>query len=505
MRSDFSLYGHQAGYEKRLLSCLLNAGSLGESETISMVMNIVAAGDFVDDRCREFFVAISRLHTRGEPINPNSVYGIVDGLLGSKSEFEELLSDVAELEAHSAYARHYAEEIHRYDAIRRMIAKLLDTASQLRDVTCDFSEVTLNFDDYREFIMKRGAGGLDMKTLGDAEAVNCDWLWEGRIPLGNLTLLQGQPGIGKSFASIDFASRVAMGWEWPDGTEGGEPREVIYLTAEDDEQTIAKRFDNIVADRYHKETAKQLRSRIHIMGDGIREFHDGKLQSRFIDLGKDLHHVEDFLQGHPKVGMIIVDTAGDFMGSAKQNDNSEVRAVYGPVARMAKRRKIAVVLISHFNKNTANTQAIYRGLGSLAFVALCRVSWGFFRDPMEKRRVIFAPIKNNLGPMAPAMGYEIVEPGTTAWEPDGFEADPDALMQQPKPKANTQRDKAKNWLSDQLADGPVEVETLKDRAGEFDVSWKTIERASNDLQVTKRPVGANGDKSWYWSLNGTPP
>src|SRR5688572_15476895 len=44
-----------------------------------------------------------------------------------------------------------------------------------------------------------------------------EWLWPGRIPLGKITLLAGDPEAGKSFVVADLAARTTRGGPWPDG------------------------------------------------------------------------------------------------------------------------------------------------------------------------------------------------------------------------------------------------------------------------------------------------
>jgi AAA domain/DnaB-like helicase N terminal domain len=475
--------------EKRLLSAMWIAKDLA-ADKLREPLSIVGMGDFADDDCREFFQGMADLHERDGPINETSLYNAIEGRLSDRDRYVVLLAEIMDLEPHEVHMLYHAQQVHEFATRRRLIVKLQDTAGMVSDMSRDLSDVDLDFAGYQHFLSNRGAGGVDMKTLGDVTAKPSQWLWKPYIPLGNLTLMAGQPGIGKTWSLMDFSARVAMGWPWPDGCPGGDGGEAVFLSAEDDEETIAWRFEQLGCDR----------TKIHVMDKGVSEFVNGKQEYRFLDLSRDLHHVEAFLERRPAVRMLILDTAADFMGDANPNSNNEVRAVYGPVARMAKRRNIAVVLISHFNKKTDNTQAIYRGMGSLAFIALARVSWGFFPDPEDKSRVIMAPIKNNLGPMADAMAFSIID-NKPAWEPNPIDADADSLMQPPKLQTIKAGDKAKKWLRDQLQDGPVGATDLEESLPDG-FSWRTVERVSNKIGVHKAKDGLHEGK-WYWSLNGT--
>lgn len=90
--------------------------------------------------------------------------------------------------------------------------------------------------------IERRLDGVKRETL--------KWLWPGRIPLGKLTLLAGDPGLGKSLVTLDIASRVSNGWSWPDNPLVSQPAgDVILLNAEDDlADTIAPRLDRAGAD-----------------------------------------------------------------------------------------------------------------------------------------------------------------------------------------------------------------------------------------------------------------
>src|SRR5262245_19863279 len=85
--------------------------------------------------------------------------------------------------------------------------------------------------------------------LSDVEAKEVSWLWPNYIPCGKLTLLIGDPGVGKSFVSLDLAARVTSGGPWPDGAPGVPPADVVILQAEDDPaDTLRPRFDALGGD-----------------------------------------------------------------------------------------------------------------------------------------------------------------------------------------------------------------------------------------------------------------
>jgi hypothetical protein len=68
--------------------------------------------------------------------------------------------------------------------------------------------------------------------LSEVEPESVEWLWPGRVPLGKLTVLDGDPGLGKSAMTLDIAARLSAGLELPDG-ERCEPAGVVLMSAED--------------------------------------------------------------------------------------------------------------------------------------------------------------------------------------------------------------------------------------------------------------------------------
>jgi RecA-family ATPase len=185
-----------------------------------------------------------------------------------------------------------------------------------------------------------------------------DWLWPGRIPLGKLTLLAGDPGLGKSFVTLDMAARVSRGSEWPDlplieQPSGG----VVLLNAEDDlADTIAPRLDQAGADD----------SQI-VAFEGVRT---GR-KKRLIALDTDIPRLEEVLINRPNVRLVVIDPLSAYCGGIDSHKNSEVRGLLAQLAVLAHRHRVAVVAVTHLNKSR-DKKAVYRAMGSLAFAAAAR-------------------------------------------------------------------------------------------------------------------------------------
>jgi len=315
-----------------------------------------------------------------------------------------------------------------------------------------------------------------------------DWLWPGRIPLGKLTLLAGDPGLGKSFVTLDIAARVSRGDAWPDTPLLRQtPGDVVLLNAEDDlADTIAPRLDKAGADD----------SRI-VAIEGVSLL--GK--RRHFSLEQDLPRLEEVLVGNPGTRLIVVDPISAYTGKVDSHKNSEVRGLLAPLAELAGRHRVAIVTVTHLSKG-ASTKAVYRAMGSLAFAAAARAVWAVVKDQHDPQRRLFLPAKLNLAQDPDGLAYRIVE-GRVAWdvEPvrmhadDAFAAEAKAATDGGKQRGS-ERQEAKQWLREQLANGRVPSNQLIADARELGVSERTLRRAYKEIGGRSRKQ----DGQWLWGL-----
>lgn len=203
-----------------------------------------------------------------------------------------------------------------------------------------------------------------VKTMSDVQPVPIRWLWPGRVPLGKLVLFAGNPGLGKSFCTIDVAARVSTGGVWPDGAKVCQPGNVCIMTAEDDlADTVRVRLDRHQADV----------SRIHVITGVLRPPREdgGEPGIGWVELDQDLRHIERVVEQYD-IKLLIVVPVSAYMGNANSHNNAEVRSILGPMSDLASTHGLAIIAITHFNK-AANMQAAYRAIGSIAFTAASRM------------------------------------------------------------------------------------------------------------------------------------
>ena len=139
----------------------------------------------------------------------------------------------------------------------------------------------------------------------------------------------------------------------------------------------------------------------------------GKLVEQMFDLNSDIPALEQALQRRPNVRLVIVDPISAYLGKgglggSNSHNNAEMRALLAPLSVLATKYRVAILAITHLNK--APGQAIYRVMGSLAFVALARATWFVVKDPNDPSRRLLMPTKINVGAdNGPGLAYRIQE------------------------------------------------------------------------------------------------
>jgi len=347
--------------------------------------------------------------------------------------------------------------------------------------------------------------GAVLIRLSDVEPQAVHWLWPGRIPVGKLTLLVGNPGVGKSFISLNIAARATKGSPWPDGAAGSEPGSVILLTAEDGlADTIRPRLDAAAADVSKVRAIETVRRIDPKTGESVL--------MQFC-LERDVPNLEDAIQQVGDCRLVIIDPVSAYLGGKDSYKDAEVRSLLAPLSDVAARNQVAILAIAHLNKSTASP-AVYRTMGSIAFVAAARSVWVVAKDkddPTGSRRLVL-PVKNNLGNDRTGLAYRLNRlhsnlAAHVEWEAKPVEVDADdALGFGAKPRGGGAVDEAVEWLMDILRDGPVPHGDIKKRAEQDGISMASIRRAMEKLEkdgrAEKRRDGFGHGGRWVWSLLG---
>lgn len=254
-----------------------------------------------------------------------------------------------------------------------------------------------------------------LTRLSDVVSRPVEWLWPGRFAIGKLTLIAGDPGLGKSFVTLDIAARISTGTPWPDRRAEPIPSgDVILLSAEDDlEDTIRPRLDAAGADP----------SRIvAIQGINFYDEEADRTTLKSFNLEVDLPALQSALEKTINPRAVVIDPITAFCGHADSHKNADIRGLLAPLSNLAAKYRVAVIAVTHLNKS-GGVNALYRAMGSLAFVAAARAVWLVTKDAESPARRLMLAMKNNLGPDGSGLAYSLMQtqpdgPAVVAWEPD---------------------------------------------------------------------------------------
>jgi KaiC/GvpD/RAD55 family RecA-like ATPase len=348
---------------------------------------------------------------------------------------------------------------------------------------------------------KHVAGEVFYRSMADIEAKAISWLWPGRIAKGKVSMIVGNPGLGKSQVCASIASVVSNGSSWPVERTKCDPGSVVILSAEDDpEDTIRPRLEAAGADL----------SKIFIL-DAIRVERDDGDGKRGFDLSVDIAKLAALLQELKDTALVIIDPITAYLGDADSHKNAEVRALLAPLAEMAAKQRVAVLAVSHLTKSSG-MEALLRVQGSIGFAAAARAVWGVAKDKDNPSRRLFMPLKNNLGTDVSGFAYSVegiklpesdIETSHVMWENQVITMTTDEVFGQSDqpPEERESLLEAKMYLRSLLADGPVQTKVIEMDARGAGHSWATLRRAQKELGVVATRADGLGIKGkWCWRL-----
>jgi putative DNA primase/helicase len=195
---------------------------------------------------------------------------------------------------------------------------------------------------------------------------------------------------------------------------------------------------------------------------------------------------------------VVIDPISAYLGAVDSHKNSDVRGLLAPLSELAQRRHVAIIGVTHLNKSGG--KAIYRTMGSLAFVAAARAVWGVVRDEERPTRRLLLPVKNNLGPEVKGLAYEIQTVNgapSLLWETEPVEVSMDDALYQDDDQSEL--DDAAEWLQDVLSAGRVPTTELQKLAKQAGHSWRTVQRAKGKTGVESQRDGFGREGKFYWA------
>jgi len=316
-----------------------------------------------------------------------------------------------------------------------------------------------------------------LRCAVDVELTATQWLWRRRLPIGELTLIESDPGVGKSTVLTDLVARNSTGRPMPNEDEGLEPADSLWI-GEEPPARVVQRFMAAGGDR----------RRLHFLPP-----EDVMLPSSEATLRDAVAMVNPTL--------VVVDTIEDILDpEVNPWRGPDVRAALEPLCGAARQAGAAVVATRHLRKSGG--PAAHRGQGSVAFLAKSRAAFALVQ---REDRIFMAAVKASLSRRPPTLALRMRQAphtedlATVHWLGEDPRTADELMAPPPGPSA---KGDAGEWLREQLEDGPVPVATLQDRAQRDEVSWRTVQRAKNDLSVRAYRRTGSGGPRWEWGLPG---
>lgn len=318
---------------------------------------------------------------------------------------------------------------------------------------------------------------LSMAALESGEPM---WLWANRIPLGGITLLEGDPGHGKSTLTDDLVARLTSGRAMPLCKNGeAEASGAVLLRGEESLKAV-------------------VRPRLEAAGANLQKVLAVDRAESF-RLPDDL---EVLRQGVLEVGakLVVIDPLPQFVG-ANLNSSSGTQKALGPLASLADELNIAVVLVRHLGKASARN-AIYRGLGSVSIIGLARSALLVAADPAsdDKHQHMLVLSKSNLG-SAKSVSYRTEKAGdgaiTVNWlgyvsqSTEALAAGYDTVLE------CSELERAMDFLYGVLVNGEKPQRDVLDSAKDADLAKRTLYRAKRVMKIKSKRVGST---HWVWRL-----
>ena len=312
---------------------------------------------------------------------------------------------------------------------------------------------------------------LKLISMGEIQAEEVKWLWYPYLPRGKLTIVQGDPGEGKTTFVLAVIAALTCGEALPETEQALEPMNVIYQTAEDGlADTIKPRLEAAGADC----------SRVLVIDESQRELTlcDERLEQAARQTG---------------AGLIVLDPIQAYLGdSVDMHRANEVRPVLKRVAVMAERTGCAVILIGHMNKSQG-LKSGYRGLGSIDFRAAARSVLVVGRLKEHPAIRIVAQDKNSLAPEGKSIAFLLDGENGFQWKGACDLTVDDVLSGGGKLQTKTTQmeEELERMLTETMS-----AEAVLSRARELGVSERTLMIAKKNLGVISEKRG----NQWYWRL-----
>ena len=371
------------------------------------------------------------------------------------------------------------------DACKCLAALLPDTVSVTRIQPCmkDWNEVLVhraeipNRNYFKSIVPKEPSKPETVKIIrmSDVELTPVEWLWKPYLPFGKLSVLQGNPGEGKTYFAMHLAAACTNGKLLPN-MERMEPFNVIYQTAEDGlGDTVKPRLIEAGADL-----------------DRVLVIDDSEVQLTLSDERIEKAIIEN------NARLVIIDPIQAYLGAdVDMNRANEVRPIFMRLGQVAQRTGCAILLIGHLNK-AAGMQSLQRGLGSIDIAAAVRSVMFIGKLKHDPTMRILTHEKSSLAPPGVSLAFSLGDEGGFRWFGE-YDITADEMLSGIEPQRETKTQQAKDLICTLLAGGKqVLSEDIDKAALERGIPGRTVRDAKRELGDALKSKIVEGRKKVFW-------
>ena len=371
------------------------------------------------------------------------------------------------------------------DACKRLAGLLPDTVSVTRIQPCmkDWNDVLVhraeipNRNYFKSIVLKEPSKPETVKIIrmSDVELTPVEWLWKPYLPFGKLSVLQGNPGEGKTYFAMHLAAACTNGKLLPN-MERMEPFNVIYQTAEDGlGDTVKPRLIEAGADL-----------------DRVLVIDDSDVQLTLSDERIEKAIIEN------NARLVIVDPIQAYLGAdVDMNRANEVRPIFMRLGQVAQRTGCAILLIGHLNK-AAGMQSLQRGLGSIDIAAAVRSVMFIGKLKHDPTMRILTHEKSSLAPPGASLAFSLGDEGGFRWVGE-YDITADEMLSGIEPQRETKTQQAKDLICALLAGGKQALSEDIDKAAlERGIPGRTVRDAKRELGDALKSKIVEGRKKVFW-------
>ena len=371
------------------------------------------------------------------------------------------------------------------DACKRLAALLPDSVSVTRIQPCmkDWNDVLAhraeisNRNYFKSIVLKEPSKPETVKIIrmSDVELTPVEWLWKPYLPFGKLSVLQGNPGEGKTYFAMHLAAACTNGKLLPN-MERMEPFNVIYQTAEDGlGDTVKPRLIEAGADL-----------------DRVLVIDDSDVQLTLSDERIEKAIIEN------NARLVIIDPIQAYLGAdVDMNRANEVRPIFMRLGQVAQRTGCAILLIGHLNK-AAGMQSLQRGLGSIDIAAAVRSVMFIGKLKHDPTMRILTHEKSSLAPPGVSLAFSLGDEGGFRWVGE-YDITADEMLSGIEPQRETKTQQAKDLICALLAGGKqVLSEDIDKAALERGIPGRTVRDAKRELGDALKSKIVEGRKKVFW-------